>query len=326
MSDESTTSDEVPVTLSLLEQLEREGLLSETAARRARAIHRTASGGWAWFDRTLLGLGATLFVVGLGFLIAFNWHALPKFGKLGLVQAGIAVCLVTAGLRGLDSNLGNAAVIAGSMLVGVYLAVFGQIYQTGADPWELFAGWAALITGFALLARSQLLWVAWSLLIDLALILFGGQVLTVDVHPPVIALSLAASLGAVNGGLLAAREWRRASRDPAWLRARWPRWLLGTVTLVILAAGAAAFGSAVIFGEIMDDHALQIVLAGSTATILWVGATVAMARYFRGPRHDLGILAIVGQTTSGVAMTWLCSLLVETTGAIGLDIWLFRTF
>ena len=31
------------------------------------------------------------------------------------------------------------------MLLGLF-ALIGQIYQTGADPWELFAVWAAAIS------------------------------------------------------------------------------------------------------------------------------------------------------------------------------------
>ncbi|MBC8290414.1 MAG: DUF2157 domain-containing protein, partial [Planctomycetes bacterium] len=44
---------------------------------------------------------------------------------------------------------------------GVFLAVFGQVYQTGADEWLLFAGWAGLILPWTALSRFEALWILW---------------------------------------------------------------------------------------------------------------------------------------------------------------------
>jgi hypothetical protein len=59
--------------------------------------------------------------------------------------------------------------------VGVFLAVFGQVYQTGADRWDLFAQWSALIFGWVLLARFTPLWGVWLVVTNLALGLYLVQ-------------------------------------------------------------------------------------------------------------------------------------------------------
>ncbi len=47
----------------------------------------------------------------------------------------------------------------GSLRAGrILLAVYGQTYQTGADPYELFFGWAILIIGWVAISRFAPLW------------------------------------------------------------------------------------------------------------------------------------------------------------------------
>ena len=55
------------------------------------------------------------------------------------------------------------------MATGAVLALVGQTYQTGADVWELFAAWAALMLPFAWLSRSTASWVLWLGVANLAL-------------------------------------------------------------------------------------------------------------------------------------------------------------
>ena len=53
-----------------------------------------------------------------------------------------------SGRRG--GRAGKAALLAASLFVGALLALIGQIYQTGADTFEMFAAWAALILPWVL--------------------------------------------------------------------------------------------------------------------------------------------------------------------------------
>jgi uncharacterized membrane protein len=49
------------------------------------------------------------------------------------------------------------------LTIGGLFAYFGQTYQTGADPWQLFALWAALALPLCLSVRSEVLWTPWAL-------------------------------------------------------------------------------------------------------------------------------------------------------------------
>ena len=57
-------------------------------------------------------------------------------------------------------GVGALLVLAG-LFLGALLALLGQIYQTGADTWELFAWWALLLLPWALAGASQALWLLW---------------------------------------------------------------------------------------------------------------------------------------------------------------------
>src|SRR5690606_4337267 len=59
-----------------------------------------------------------------------------------------------------------------SIITGSLLALFGQIYQTGADTWQLFFAWAILITPWVVIARFPALWLLWLGLINAFLLLY----------------------------------------------------------------------------------------------------------------------------------------------------------
>ena len=47
-----------------------------------------------------------------------------------------------------------------ALLIGPLLALYGQTYQLHADSWRLFAGWAALMLPWTLVANHRPLWLA----------------------------------------------------------------------------------------------------------------------------------------------------------------------
>jgi hypothetical protein len=315
MDDETgTTEDEdgdVRVTLAVLERLYDEGLLSERAFAKARELHRSAAFPWRWLDRILLGTSVAMLLAGAIFLVAFNWQAIPKFGKLGIVQVILVVCLGVAGWRGLDSRVGNAAVIAGSVFVGIFLAVYGQIYQTGADPWELFAGWAGLIVGFAALARSQTLWMVWALLVNVAMILYWEQVLVYAPDRPA-DLWLVTALGTFNGAVLVAREVAWSGARPGWLQSPWSRWLLVATSLTYLTAGTwllAFYKLDKVIGEVFRSSVPAVfqsgvVLAALSNLLVWGFGSIAIYRYFRRREFEFGVLVIWGVSCGTFGMIW----------------------
>ena len=134
---------------------------------------------WRWFlDQVLLWLGTLMVTGGVVYFFAYNWNNLGRFAKFGIVEALIAGALIGVWRIGLDRIAGKAVLFAASIFVGVLLALVGQTYQTGADTFELFAVWAAIILPWVLAGRFAALWLFWLALINLATILyfqaFGG--------------------------------------------------------------------------------------------------------------------------------------------------------
>ena len=137
-----------------------------TGAARNENLHigsdsRPAVLSWGLFWRTAFAQAAPLFLVAaIICFFAYNWAAMPVMAKLGLI---ILLILCSAGLalwRGLESTAGSLGLLACGLLAGPLLAVFGQAYQTGADPWELFRAWSLFLIPLALVGRHTGLWLA----------------------------------------------------------------------------------------------------------------------------------------------------------------------
>jgi uncharacterized membrane protein len=138
-----------------------------------------SAAGWRRFlDPLLLWLGALMLAAGVIYFLAYNWNDLGRFAKFGLVEVLIAGALIVLWRIGLDHIAGKVTLLAASLFVGALLALIGQTYQTGADTFELFAAWAALILPWVLVGRLAALWLVWLALLNLATFFcyrtFGG--------------------------------------------------------------------------------------------------------------------------------------------------------
>lgn len=126
-----------------------------------------------WLPRGVAVLAAVLGGLGLIFWIAANWQTLGRVGQFALLQGFVLVMCAGALWRaGTRAPLALLALFA----IGSLFAYFGQTYQTGADPWQLFALWAALALPLCLGARSDVLWAPW------ALVAMSGVALWVHAH------------------------------------------------------------------------------------------------------------------------------------------------
>lgn len=92
-------------------------------------------------------LGAGFFSSGVVTWIASNWAYFSKFEKLFATQ-GLLVLLIGGSLwlsrRANSINKIQLLWFVAAVVIGGLFALIGQIYQTGADVWELFALWALL--------------------------------------------------------------------------------------------------------------------------------------------------------------------------------------
>lgn len=112
--------------------------------------------------------GGALLGLGMIFFVAANWAGLGRFGRLGLVEA--FVLLPAAGMAWRPDwkvPLGLLSFLA----IGGLFASIGQTYQTGADPWQLFALWATLAIPLCLATRTDVLWLPWVITVTTAITL-----------------------------------------------------------------------------------------------------------------------------------------------------------
>lgn len=117
----------------------------------------------------VLAVGALLVGLGVVMWIAANWADWGRVTKFGLLQGLVASSLLgTWALPRLRPALGLLALLG----QGALFAYFGQTYQTGADPWQLFALWAALAVPLGLAVRHDAVWAPWTLVATLAVVLW----------------------------------------------------------------------------------------------------------------------------------------------------------
>jgi len=159
-----------------LYRLADEHRLDARAAARLQALSGLGDEPGTLSRRLPLGLAvlaAALLGLGLIFWIAANWATLGRFGRFAVLQGA----LLSMGLAALWRPALRAPIALVVLLAtGALFAYFGQTYQTGADPWQLFALWAALMLPLAWGLRSDLLWTPW------VLVAFVGVSLWVQAH------------------------------------------------------------------------------------------------------------------------------------------------
>ncbi|HYI02915.1 DUF2157 domain-containing protein [Hyalangium sp.] len=255
------------------------GVLPPQALERALEL-AVASPPRSWWRRflstTLLGLGALLGLSGVISFFAFNWAALHRFGKFGLLMAAIAAAALAAWRLG-ERTASQFALLFAAVLVGPLLAVYGQAYQTGADPYELFLGWGALILPWVVLARFAPLWLFELILANTAVILFWEQVLDEE-NPAALVLTLAV----LNGTAWIVTEFL-AHRQVSGLQGRWLPRILAVMTLFPLMSAAEEMA----VDLKADDGALQILCVA-----LLVLALAGMYAFHRQARSELFFLTL----------------------------------
>jgi len=234
-----------------------------------------------WGMRALLALGVGQFLAGVVFFFAYNWNDLSDIAKFAVIETALAIALGGALLVGLDRVFGQMLLIAGSVLTGVLLAVIGQVYQTGADVFELFAVWAVFILPWTIISRHPVHWLLWLVVAEVAVVLYGEQVLVPIEEMPGELVSVV--VGAIIAVALAIREWAVARGTP-WLAAHWTRLVLLFTAMAALFAPAAA--------QMFD---VDNVATGAVCVIAFLLAVlVASTVYWRLWRDFPALVIIIG--------------------------------
>lgn len=285
-----------PATPGRLRHLLRAGVLDADAYERALALAGITPDGTAWrrfLDWLLAGLGAALVLSGIIFFFAYNWADMHRFAKFAVLELTLLITVALSWRLGPDTHGGRAALIGAAVLPGVLLAVYGQTYQTGADPYGLFLTWGLLILPWVLIGRSAALWMLLLALGNLSLILYWTGVY----RPPQWSgfaqeLGLMFWLGitftdadlgllvvALNGAALLTYEL--LANKLQWLSGRWmPR---------VLALAVLATLTVPVIRAIFDHH--PDMLSVRWAPVVWAVITAVGIFVYRNVRHDLFMLA-----------------------------------
>lgn len=283
---------------------------------------------WRLFlDRLALWLGASFLAFSVIFFFAYNWDALGRYFKFGLVEALLVASVAAAWRLGLERASGKAALFVATLLVGALLALVGQTYQTGADTFELFAAWALLALPLVAVSRLPALWLVWIGLLNLAVTfyyqVFGGVFGLLFGTEKLLWM-----LFALDTACLVA--WELLSRSGVgWLRERWATRLLATASgaLVTWLAVWAIFemgkvGAAGPFGHMawlvaayacyrhrMRD--LYVLAGGVLSAIVVVAAFLSKSMVSRG---DAGAFLFIGMVVIGLSAAggyWLKQVAAE---------------
>lgn len=289
-----------------LDRLSARGEISAAARDFALDLIEPPRRWGLWVARLTTVIGAALVLAGIVYFFAFNWNQIPPLVKLGAIAAMIAAAFVTVVVVGFGRPATDVAGSAAVMLVGVFLAVDGQIHQTGADAWQLFVGWAGLTLAWALLTGSAATWAIWLTVADLGLILWWDQ--TRPGHADRVGLPLA--LIAFDGAFLVAREVLVA-RGWTWPAGRWTRFVpaLPVLTAVTM-AGIALIGRRSAYGS--EEWVALVVVP-----CVLIGFFVV----YRSRLPDLAVLSATAIAACVVADLLLFELL--TSGGHGGDIGVF---
>jgi uncharacterized membrane protein len=205
---------------------------------------------WQNFISTMLvWFGSIALAFSVIFFIAANWQEFGRLSKFALVELAILVSMFCYVKFKHNDIIRQSSLVISMLFVGGLMALFGQTYQTGADPWQLFFNWALLTIPWVLISRFSVMWLIWLGLLNLSLSLFyqtfGGFFDTTW------ALFLLNSF--------ALMVWQTSAKNFDWLNKAW------AINLLALISGY--FGIWVYLEALFDDKPLGILI-----WCIWAGA------------------------------------------------------
>lgn len=272
----------------LIELIEQGSIPAEKIGDALIATNITPDGrAWrAFIDRLLLWLGGLALAFAAMFFIAYNWNDIGRFAKFAMVEGSI-ILAIAAYCRFTDhSTAGKVALFVATICLGVLLALYGQTYQTGADPWQLFFTWALLMLPWALIARFPALWIVWVILLNTSIILSDQTFRGIFWFSAGSATGMLWPLFIFNTLLLAAWEFLTATRH--WLSERW--------AIRLLATGSGVPLTWLVLHSIFAHSEEGGLLPG----VVWLSWLAAMYFFYRKIKPDLFMLA--GCCLSGITV------------------------
>lgn len=214
---------------------------------------------WQKFLRLfLITLGIGFTTAGIIFFFAYNWADLNKFVKLGLIEVLIVATTITVLLPKIKRGTKNIILTGSSFLVGALFAVFGQIYQTGADAYDFFLAWTLFITLWVIVSNFAPLWLLFIVLINTTFFLYTDQV--VKDWPEILVITIPFLF---NTAILIASvlldHYKKIEHIPKWFT-------------YILTLGSVTFATAgIVFGILDDQPPLFVAFVVSVVLVFALG-------------------------------------------------------
>jgi uncharacterized membrane protein len=305
----------------IMEQIDRRLLAASGLPREAMnaALEitglRPSADDWRDFAVRAMRFGGVLsLAAGVIFLVAFNWKNLALYGRFAMVEVPLFAALVVAWIKGLENLSGKLALMLAFLLTGALLALFGQTYQTGADVYELFLGWAILTLPWICACRYAPCWALWLLVVNVAIGLYTGvgrqRAWLLDLllnrwqWSPWSVLFLFNLL--LYGTLISLARWPQLGLSAAWLRR-------GIMTI------AMGYGTCTMVYRITGGWS-SAGTAGSSAALeflLYLAASGAFAVHAFAKREDLFNFAVLALSWIVVTTVLISRGLFEDNAGIG---------
>lgn len=190
---------------------------SDSSPLSRQALHASKKEWERFLSIFLLAAGVGFTVSGIAFFFAYNWDELPKFAKLGIVEALLVFSVLLAVFTRWSRLTKQILLTGATFLTGTLFAVFGQIYQTGADAYDLFLGWTLFTVLWAIAARFAPLWLTFIGLLCTTIWLYNIQM---SAHGSWEMPLLANAVTWVCASAAAITEWmstkRRLDKQNRW--------------------------------------------------------------------------------------------------------------
>ncbi len=219
---------------------------------------------------------ASACLIGFGIMmwVAAHWDIISRSGRFTIVGGVLSAAV----LASLVNAVRTPGLIVSFLATGGLLALIGQTYQTGADSWQLFAVWAAVGVPWALAARSDALWVVWTVVVMLAITLWLATYVNLgwvsaDIGVTFAAWVMAVAIGAAFSPLSPLRPWLGETR---W-----------------------AFRIAIVLaGVLVTQSGLAAILVNSGVSLVYWLALLVLgalaAAMLALPALDIALLALLG--------------------------------
>jgi uncharacterized membrane protein len=287
---------DLPANRSRLHALAADGVLDRAELDESLLAlgYRPTSASWsAYLYWNALIIGVVLLAAGVVFFVAANWSVLPGLVRMGIVGAAMVIATLIGGYLG-DTLAGRATTLLGGLLFGPLLAVYGQVYQTGADAWQLFAMWTLVLVAYGALVRFEGTWALALLGLHVSTFTWIDQELGTNFYTDTGAFVIA-GLALVDGVVVAIADRFTHGRERE-----------------IIAHTAAFFGLAITlpFGMLaMLEEQLSFTAVPGVAVL--VAALLVIWLVYRWRRPDLGMLAAFAAVITTLITTFFGRILLD---------------